>query len=329
VLKLFRTNHLISGVMLIFYVALIRSVIFILQPLDIPIGEGGFFADLLYQYSGTNGILPDILSIAIIFINALIINYLVSRNFLALEVNLFPGLFYILVSSCVPDFLGLSSLHLANTFLIMACFSFFEIYKIQSAAKYILNGGILLGISALIYPAYLIFFFWGLIVINSLRSIKFKHLFMLLTGVILPWVYVFLYGFWHGKATDYFHKFLIDKIGFFDFRMGSHFLDYVPFSLLVILLFVVLFNFGNNQLKKKFEEKKKIALLYWMIFFGLVMLLFCAPSTREQLIVLSLPIGVLLSLIFTRMKAPFDGLYHFLLLIFVVGMHYLKFLNVI
>ncbi len=98
---------------------------------------------------------------------------------------------------------------------------------------------------------------------------------------------------------------------------------------MIILLFVVLFSFGNNQLKKKFEEKKKITLLYWMIFFGLVMMLFCSPATIEQLIVLTVPTGILLSLIFTRMKPPFDGLYHFLLLFFVIGMHYLKFLNVI
>ncbi len=165
----------------------------------------------------------------IIFVNALIINYLAARNFLALEINLFPGLFYILASSCVPDFLAFSSLHLANTFLIMACFSFFEIYKIQSAAKYILNGGILLGISALFYPPYLIFFFWALIAVNSLRSIKFKHLFMLLNRIILPWAYVFLYGYWHGEATEYFHKFLMDKIGFLNFEMGNSIFDIIPF----------------------------------------------------------------------------------------------------
>lgn len=328
-LKLFRTNHLISGAMLIFYIALVQSVIFILNPIEVPLQEGGILAELLFQYTGQTGLIAGLASMGIIFINALILNYFVAQNFLAKEINLFPGLFYILASSSVPGFLGLSSIHLANMFLIMACFSLFEIYKVNSAAKYIFNAGVLLGISSMFFLPFFVFLLWAIIAVNSLRSIKLKHIFMLLTGFILPWIYVFLVAFWKGEVEMYLDKYVLNEIGLWSFSFGENILDYLSLSVFVLLFLLALFGYNNNLMKKKFEVKKKINLIYWLMFFSLVMLLFCSPASHEQLLPLTIPVGIALSFIFTRMKAPFDGLYHFLLLIFVVGMHYLHFLNVI
>lgn len=329
VLRLLRTNHLISGALLIFYAALVRSVVFILHPWEKVPDGGGPLADLMYHFSGSTGLIPEIVSIGIIYINALIINYLVARNFLAKEINLFPGLFYIIVSSSVPDFLGLSSLHIANSFLLMACFSVFEIYKKNSVAKYIFNAGILIGISSLFFLPYAIFFLWLVVAVNSLHGIKLSYIFMGLTGLIIPWFYTFLYAYWVGETEQYFNSFILEQIGFLQFDFGKSLIDLLPLSIFAFLVLVALAGYNSSLSKKKFEEKKKINLLYWLIFFGGIVLLFCTPATPEHLVVLTIPVGVLLSFGFTRMKPPFDGLYHFLLLIFVVGMHYLKFLDVI
>ncbi len=328
-LSFFRTNHLISGALLIFYAALIRSVVFILHPWEKVPDSGSPLADLLYHYSGTNGLTPEIISIGIIYINALIINYLIAHNFLAKEINLFPGLFYIIVSSSVPGFLGLSSLHIANTFLLMACFSIFEIYKKNSVAKYIFNAGILIGLSSLFFLPYTIFFFWIIVAVNSLHGLKLNNIFISLTGLIIPWLYTFLYAFWVGEAAEYYNTFILEQIGFLNFDFGQTLIEFLPLTIFFFLILVVLSGYNKNLIKKKFEEKKKINLLYWLLFLGGLMLLFCTPASPEHLLGLTIPVGILLSFSFTRMKPPFDGLYHFLLLIFVVGMHYLKFLNVI
>ncbi|KAA3634222.1 MAG: hypothetical protein DWQ02_11765 [Bacteroidetes bacterium] len=150
-----------------------------------------------------------------------------------------------------------------------------------------------------------------------------------LTGLFLPWLYPFLYAFWVGETVQYYNTFVLQHIGFFKFEFGQSILDFLPMTIFVFLILVSLTGYNRNLSKKKFEEKKKINLLYWLIFFGGLMLLCCTPATPEHLVVLTIPVGILLSFSFTRMKPPFDGLYHFLLLIFVVGMHYLIFLNVI
>ncbi|KAA3626247.1 MAG: hypothetical protein DWQ02_20600, partial [Bacteroidetes bacterium] len=230
-LNLFRTNHLISGALLIFYAALVRSVVFILHPWEKVPDGGGPLADLMYHYSGNTGLVPEIICIGIIFINALIINYLVAHNFLAKEINLFPGLFYILVSSSVPDFLGLSSLHIANTFLLMACFSIFEIYKKSSAAKYIFNAGILIGLSSLFFLPYAIFFLWLIVAVSSLYGLKLSYFFMGLTGLFLPWLYTFLYAFWVGETVQYYNTFVLQHIGFFKFEFGQSILDFLPMTI--------------------------------------------------------------------------------------------------
>lgn len=328
-LKIFRTNHLVSGFLLIFYAALIRSVVFILHPIETIPDNGGVLSQLLYQFTQTNGWIPDLLSLGIIFINALIINYLVAQNFLAQEINLFPGLFYIIVASCVPDFLGLSALHLANTFLIIGCFSIFEIYNKPSPAKYIFNAGLLIGVSTLFNLSYGVFFVWVLIAINTLQTLKLKNFFMAFSGFALPWIYTFLYYYWNGILGVLVENHLQNQLHFFAFDTGKTFFDFIPMIILVLLLIVVLTGYNNHLLKKKFEIKKKISLIYWMIFFGLLFLMTGTAPLPEQLIVFTVPVGILLSLSFTKMAPPFDGLYHILLLFIVILMHYLTLLGVI
>ena len=122
---------------------------------------------------------------------------------------------------------------------------------------------------------------------------------------------------------------LQNQFKFLTFGSGIKFFDFIPMSILILLGIVVLTGYNNHILKKKFEIKKKISLIYWMFFFGLLFLLTGTAALPEQLIVFTVPVGILLSLSFTKMTPPFDGLYHILLLFIVMLMHYLTLLGVI
>lgn len=320
---------MVSGALLIIYAIMIRSAVLTIHPSEIVPEGTGILTSLIYAYIGSTGLIPDLISIGLIFFNAIIINYLVAHNFLAREINLFPGLFYIIVSSVIPDFLSLSGIHFANTFLLFASLSIFEIYKKNSIAGYIFNAGLLIGISSLFNYSYSIFFIWLLIATTSFHTLKFKYFFSILTGFAIPWIYTFLYYFWHGKVDILLSEHLLNQFKFLTYNFTSSISAFLAVGLFVLLFLVVLFNFNKNFQKQKFEAKKKIALLYWMILIGLLFLTTGTGVGYEQLLVLSVPVGILLSLTFTRMKAPFDGLYHFLLLIFVVLLQYLTFLDII
>jgi hypothetical protein len=329
VLKLFRTNHLATGVLLLFYAAMIRSAVFAIQPSEVIPDKTGILSSFIYQLIDIPGLLPDILSIIIIFINALIINYLVARNFLSKEINLFPGLFYIFVSSCVPDFLSFSSLHIANTFVILASFSLFAMNQKSESAKNIFNAGLLIGISTLFNFSYWLLLPWLLLAVSNLQSLKFKRIIIAFAGYALPWIYTFLYFYWVGKTDELFANHIDNQFNFLNFNFGSTLFDYLPLAIFPIIIFALLIRFNQNFVKQKFGVKKKISLLYWLLFFGVLFLCTGKVTTAEDLLIFSVPAGILLSFSFTRMKSPYDEFTHLILLIFVVLMQYFVFLKVI
>ncbi len=132
------------------------------------------------------GLLPTLLTIVLLSLQAVLINVLVSNHRLASEVSLFPGLFYILIASSLPDFLCFSPIHLANTFLIIALGILMATYKQSSCADLIFNVGLWLGVASLFYPPFLLFLFVGMAGLNVLRAYKIRERLMILAGMADP-----------------------------------------------------------------------------------------------------------------------------------------------
>ena len=69
------------------------------------------------------------LSTFLVFIQAAIINRLFIKQSMIGEINLFPGLCYVLLTSLHPSFIGISSLLLANTTMLIAFGYLFDVLK--------------------------------------------------------------------------------------------------------------------------------------------------------------------------------------------------------
>ncbi len=289
--------------------------------------SAGILAQWVYGQVGYSGWIPSLIALLLVFIEAWMLNALVLRDRMGKDANLFPGVFYILICSSIPSFLHLSPLHLANFFYILALFELFSIYKKPSCTVNLFNSGLWIAIGSLFYPSYLVLFIFSIIVINSLRSLKLGDILIVLTGVIVPYIYAGVYYFWTDRLTLFWGEQFPIKIGLPGFALDNEVLYYISVVFFGLLILVVLFSWSGFLMKNIIQVQKKINMLYSALFVSVLGVFFIPMMSLDTLLFLAAPLGVLLSFNFTNMPRQRAEVLHLILVILILYFHYLVFNN--
>lgn len=324
-LSIFRSNQQIANFLYLIYLVILFAFHFIVPISKIPT-RPGILTYNIYQIIPWNTLGGDIIAIILLFLQAFFINVMVSNNKLTNEVNLFPGLFYILIACLSPDFIYLSPLVLANGFYLISIYNLFTVYNNQKSASAIFNVGFFISTASLFYFSYIILILLGFLGLNILRAFNTKERLILLTGTITPYLLLGVYFFWFDQLSVFIKYQITDSIAFLPFQLPFEFAfeDYFSFSLLIIILLVVLLAYGNNIARKIRETQKKINILYWMLIIPVISLLFQAEIQLEHLAIIAMPLGILFSFNFSRMAPNWAELFHLFLLAAILFNQYYR-----
>jgi hypothetical protein len=304
VLELFKRNHLFNSLLLLPYALVIRSVVILFPDARVP-GEiyGGWGGEILtaIQQWGAGAYL---LSTILVFIQAAILNRLFIRQSMTGEINLFPGLAYIVLTSLHPAFISFSSVLLANTTLLIGLGYLFDVLKKERQEENRFMVGLWFAVTGLLFTPYFVLLLFGLISMSMLKTLKLRDIFQYLTGYVSP----FLIG-WLIRIilTDYpwpaffnmFDSFGLPVIGPF-----SRISDIIAISVMGLLLFISILGYTQIQARKNIHAQKKIDTLYSLIFFSLVMTLFPEVITIEFLMVLMIPFSLFMAVLLRLIRHP-------------------------
>lgn len=316
-LSIFKTNQLLFSAFLIPYIILLRVSVFFVPHTWTPSAEG-FFSSGMYEWIGSTGTLADWIAMFFVFIQAVMINQMVMQHRLDREINLFPGLFYVLIASSIPDFLHLSPLLMGNTFFIIAIAQLLGTYKKNTIADNIFNVGFWLAIASLFYFSFIIFLLLGFIGILILRSVKIKEWLMIILGFLVPYVLVMVYCFWCDQLAVFQHTQFAQSIGFLDFNLQYDWIFYTEIVFFVLLSTIVILSLGGYMMKQNIQVQKKISVIYWAILLSPLTLLLQADIQIQHLLLLSVPLGIFISLNFTKIRGQWSETLHLLLLMAVL-----------
>ncbi|MCB0631906.1 MAG: DUF6427 family protein [Saprospiraceae bacterium] len=322
-LSLFRTNQLILGIFLLAYALLLRF--WILFDLGAPTRGTDFplLSGWVLEKMGDSDWWSALTALLFLWIQALLINSMVASNRMASEINLFPGLFYILVGSAIPAFQVLSPFLLANTFLIISFGQLIKVYRQNRCMDHLFNAGFFIGVASLFYAPYILFLLPVLIGLNILRAFNSREWMAVLLGGALPLLWLLIIGFLTDHMASYWQEWLA-TFGFLDtdFRAMN---GMAVGSMIIIGLAVisVLAGYGANMQKTIIEVRKKIDIQYWLLFFALIVTIFSSHLSLSHLMILAPMTGILLSFQFTRMARATAEIVHLLLVIVVLLFHYL------
>jgi hypothetical protein len=315
-LTFFRTNQQYLNVLLLFYLAIMRASTFIHHDSIAP-HEHGILCNWIYTFLPPLCTGAAVLAFFLVFIQAWLINVTVAKYRVATEISLLPGVFYCLFTSIMPDFLPLSSILLANTFLILAIYNLLDAYKNNYVAGRIFDAGLWLGVASLFHFPYIFLIFWGIIGLGILRGISFKEFLMLSLGLMVPIFLQGTYCFWIGNMTAFYEHFT-QNIGLASFIPYHTSTIYVKIGIVTLLLLLTIMASSQFFSRRNMTAQKYISMLYWLM-------LICGLTTftqrsidLNQLLVLSVPMGILLSMTFQRIAPAMSEALHMLLLMVVL-----------
>ncbi|MFT4759227.1 MAG: hypothetical protein ACI9XO_000196 [Paraglaciecola sp.] len=320
-LSIFRTNHILTSILLIFYILLLWGSLFMVPSEWLPEATGIFTNDV-WGWLSENNWLNRGVAIFLLLFNATILNYIVSEHRIEYETTLFPGLFYILVSSAIPDFLHLSPILMANTFLIFALFNLVKTYKNNNCASLIFDIGFWVAVASLFYFSFAFFTLWGLVCLSVLRASKLKEWLMIISGFLLPYLLIGTYFFWFDQFGEFWTQQVSQNLSFLSFNGNS---DITTTTKLVCFSLLILFALGSAGMynfKKNIQIQKKITVLYWLLFFAGITVLFQTNVTIAHFQIIAVPIGIFLAMSFSNMTSRWAESFHFLLLVLILALQF-------
>ncbi|MEQ8707012.1 MAG: hypothetical protein RIC19_23975 [Phaeodactylibacter sp.] len=309
-----------ASILLALYILLVRGSVFFVPVDMIPQGAGPF-SIWIYDWIGYSGQLPAIVAMLLLLIQGFYLNYLVMEHRLATEVSLFPGVFYVLVSSLLPSFHYLSPVLMGNTFFLIVAGEVFATYKKNNTADRIFNIGFWSGVGFLFYPSFLLLLLFGFTGLNILRAFKISERLMALTGLFVPVFLVGAWGFWNDWYPAY-TQLLVSSFEWLSYVASAPARVYRDLGMMSVLVLVVLFSHRSYMLKQNIEVQRKINILYWGLLIFTLSLLFQSHIQLDHLMVLAAPVGLLLSLNFVRMPGRMAEVLHLLLLVIALALQF-------
>jgi hypothetical protein len=244
----------------------------------LPLIIGGYVT--LNEFTGYFEILPEInlgfwgsyfienhfwinyLSLGLILINAVLVNFLFNSNEFYERNSYIIALLYVLFMSFFHSFFQIDGVLISHTLLIFCLFLFFRLQNNTDGRKIVFNGSFLLGVAATFNPPFLLFFPFIWFMIARIRPFVFREMLLASIGFLLP----------VGYASGFVVYFLKD-LHWNWYKLAENFLQNktvigstVSILLLIGLLSLLTLNYKTSKSSLRF--KKLLGILKLVLLVG-------------------------------------------------------------
>jgi hypothetical protein len=323
VLQLFRSNNIIAGILGFAFIFIWHSSVYFNIPEWEP-SRGGILMQVVDAQIGYHGTGARITVFILLAIQFFLANHIINSFRLADAATVFPGVFLILFSCYLPQFLFLSSFHFVNTLSILIFYLLFGTYNQPKSADHLFNAGLLAGISYLFFPPSLFLIPIIFIALSILRPYQIKERIMVLIGFVIPLCWAGLYYFWQDQWPIFYQKQFTHLFGIP--RLGTQALEYVSILLYLIFISILLFlifSYDKIAYRRAIQSRKRINIMYWSSGIIFAFIFFIPGQGNALYLLLSMPLGLLTALGFIGMNPKLAEIFHFILILGLLVSHYL------
>ena len=189
-LNLFRQNNpfVLAFIPVTVIVLLLLNVFF---PYHLPESEVSF--GFWGRIQGGKLLLNAILSGTVITLSAIVINGLFNRNEFSDKNNFLPAILYVLYLSFFHSFYYIDGLVITQFFLILMVRQLFRLRQKDDGRKIVFNAGFLFGVACTFFPLLIFGLPFIFLIIWISRPFILRESALLMTGVILPFIYTYVY----------------------------------------------------------------------------------------------------------------------------------------
>jgi len=300
-ISLLQTNLFLSPFFLA-GLAIVVRIVGIIRPLsyELSASDSPVFA-AIYNLLGTDT-LRVILSIFLIYIQAIMVNRMALKNKLMRSPNYLPAFFYILIMSFVPQFQQFHPLILANTFFILAIGELFKTYKNPNAAKNIFNAGLFLSVAVLMYLPFIFMYLLcslALLLIRSYNILERVQLFVGFASTLILLVYWLLYT---DKLEGFVSAYVLDNFTIPSNIFSGSQQGFVILAILAALVVINVLYYRGAIAKKGIQVEKKIDVLYWILIMSIPTVFFWSKLDILHTLILAFPLSIMLSMLIQNIR---------------------------
>lgn len=162
-----------------------------------------WITELIRFAFGTSLIPSIVLSSLLVFVQAFSLNSILIRSKALTQNTYLPAAIYILVLSASPEFMLLSPALFAVTFIMIGLNYMFFHLQYRGTEENILSTGVVFGLASLFDPSSAVFIVLLFAVYIFYSSTLNRRYFLLLFGVIFPYLLLWLFYLWRGEGQEF------------------------------------------------------------------------------------------------------------------------------
>ena len=314
------------NILKLFIVLIVLRAVYIYNaPLNIPFAFEGTFSRLLitgshqYPFSVAFNI---ILAATIVFIQALLLNYIVNHFNLLGKPTLLPALMYITLASLFNPFLLLTPALVCNFLLIWILFKLFSLYKIKDAKSTTYDLGLIAGLGTLIYIPFIYFFLLIFIGLAIFRPLVWREFLTAIIGFLTILFFLVVYYYLNDKLSQF-----IDIIQPNSTKITST-ISINKYNLWVLLpvtiiLILCLYKIQQNFFRSYVQVRKSFQLIFIIFILTLSTFYLKGAFNWNHFITSVVPGAILFSYYFSQARVKW--FYESVFLILFAGIVYFQF----
>ncbi len=236
--------------------------------------DGALYQSLIHWMPAENGYTASFLAFVLLYVQSLMINFIVNEFRLTTRQNYLPAMAYLLITSLMPEWSYLSSPLVAAGFVIWIFILLFGLYNSSSAMPQVFNIGLLAGISSYIYFPSVTFIICIITGMMILKPFRINEIILFLFGWLSPYYFHAVYLFLNDSfiIEDFLPKFdlVIPDLKNSIWLAASTFLLTIPFLLGGYFI--------QFHLRKMLIQTRK----YWSIILLYLLLAFFVPFINSN-----------------------------------------------
>jgi len=213
-----------------------------------------------------SAMLYSVISFVLIYVQALMVNYMVNEYRMIARQNFLPAMAYVLITTLLPEWNHLTAPLLSNTLIIWTFIYLFRLYNLSNVKGHIYNIGLIAGLNSYIFFPSVVFTLCILLGLMILRPFRLNELLLFLLGGLTSYYFFAVY------------LFLTNSLNFYNFFprvtvMIPLIRNSIPLAVSTLLLTVPFLTGGyyvQLQLRKMLIQVRKnwsIVLLYLLLAF--------------------------------------------------------------
>lgn len=294
-LRFFRSNQLSNVFFLVLYTGLVQLGYFLWPPDRMPdITFHGPSYDLLldlWPALGSNHTLRHFSSIICLMLTASFINAIVNKWKFTTSSSMLTALGIVLLGSMFYAFTAFGPIWIALILIAPILWQLFLIYGEEQITQRVFYIGFSIGVASTFYPPAIGLLVWVIIGLATIRKFVLREHLVILTGVLVPWIWLLVGYFWFDQLTEFWSYVYHINFAWDSIQAGFHEVDWLKTGVIFSLITGLIFRLTNSLSTSVIQLRKFVRIILLIGPISIIPLLLAFPLSLNDFLLLIIPGG--------------------------------------